>query len=101
MCKMLIAFNQSRQVNAEIYGGIPYLSKSSIEFPLLAGLAKTIIHYVSHFLKLILSKMDAFNFYGKQLPLKIVDTEVPKYTVRLGRFHIHALGTSIGLRLDS
>jgi hypothetical protein len=27
--------------------------------------------------------------------------EVPKYTVRLGRFHIHALGTSIGFRLES
>lgn len=34
-------------------------------------------------------------------PLNIVDTEVPKYTTRLGRFHIQSLGTAIGLRLDS
>ena len=30
------------------------------------------------------------------LPLKIDDTEVPKYTVLLGKFHIHALGMSMG-----
>lgn len=35
------------------------------------------------------------------LPLNIEVTEVPKYTVLLGRFHIHALGTSIGLILES
>jgi hypothetical protein len=37
----------------------------------------------------------------QSLPLNIVGMEVPKYTVRLGRFHIQSLGTSIGLRLES
>lgn len=40
-----------------------------------------------------------YMFYEE--PLNIVGMEVPKYTVRLGRFHIQSLGTSIGLRLDS
>jgi hypothetical protein len=31
----------------------------------------------------------------------MVDTEVPKNTVLLGRFQIHALGTSIGFKLDA
>lgn len=35
------------------------------------------------------------------LPLNIVGIEVPKNTVRLGKFHIQALGTSIGLMLES
>lgn len=34
-------------------------------------------------------------------PLNIVGTEVPKYTVLLGRFHIELLGMSIGFRLES
>jgi len=35
------------------------------------------------------------------VPLKIDDTEVPKYTVLLGKFHIHSLGISMGLTLDA
>jgi hypothetical protein len=35
------------------------------------------------------------------LPLKIDDTEVPKYNVLLGKFHIHSLGISMGSMLDA
>jgi len=38
---------------------------------------------------------------SKSLPLNIVGTEVPKYTVRLFRSQIQLRGTLIGLRLDS
>lgn len=33
--------------------------------------------------------------------LRIVDTKVPKYTIRLSKFHIHDLGTSNEFKLDS
>lgn len=35
------------------------------------------------------------------LPLNIEGMEVPKYTVRLGKFHMNDLGTLIGARLES
>lgn len=43
----------------------------------------------------------AVNPFSFCSPLNIDVTEVPKYTIRLGKFHIHSLGTSIGSSLES
>lgn len=75
-----------------------YLSKSSIEFPLLIDLIDIGISLLDNRYSIV-TNFYIFSWQVSRflLPLNIDVTEAPKYAVRLGKFHIHCLGTSIGL----